>query len=67
MNRACVGMALAALQWFCKGRDKSEKIVRIRTVTPTNWQALLRAARVRRRNRLERCWYAGGKQYELAL
>lgn len=25
MNQACVGMALAALQRFCKGRDKSER------------------------------------------
>jgi hypothetical protein len=25
MNQAYVGMALAALQWFCKGRDKSER------------------------------------------
>ncbi len=25
MNRACVGMALGAFQWFCEGRDKSEK------------------------------------------
>jgi hypothetical protein len=57
--RRCSGSA--------KGGTNPKEIVRIRTVTPTNWQALLRAARVRRRNRLERCWYAGGKQYELAL
>jgi hypothetical protein len=25
MNRACAGMALAAFQWFFKGRDKSER------------------------------------------
>jgi hypothetical protein len=64
-------MALAAFQWFCEGRDKSEKnrkdSHRHSDELAGGAACAAGAPQVRRRNRLERCWFAGEKQYELAL